>query len=63
MMHNHARVISTRPHTPWELVWHEAFDTEKEAHDFELYLKSSTGRSFAYKRLLSVIFPGKVMES
>ena len=63
MMHNRARVVSTKPHLPWELVWYEAFETEKEARDFACYLKSSTGRGYAYKRLLSIIFPNKVLES
>lgn len=30
------------------------FKTEKEARDFELYLKSGSGKLFAYKRLISV---------
>lgn len=63
MMHNRARVVSTKPHLPWELVWHEAFETEKEARDFARYLKSNTSRGYAYKNLLSVLFPDRVMES
>jgi len=39
---------------PWKLVWYGAFETEKEARDFERYLKTGSGKSFAYKRLVSV---------
>lgn len=53
-LHNSGKVISTKPHTPWDLVWYGAFKTEKEARDFENYLKTGSGKSFAYKRLVSV---------
>jgi hypothetical protein len=36
------------------LVWYGGFTTEKEARDFELYLKTGSGKSFAYKRFLKV---------
>jgi len=52
--HNNKEVKSTKPHVPWKLVWYGAFETEKQARDFELYLKSGSGKSFAYKRLISV---------
>ncbi len=53
-MHNNGEVKSTKPHMSWELVWYCAFKTEKEARDFEQYLKTGSGKSFAYKRLISV---------
>lgn len=53
-MHNSGEVKSTKPHLPWELVWYGAFKTEKEARSFEQYLKTGSGKSFAYKRLVSV---------
>ncbi|MFH1233898.1 MAG: GIY-YIG nuclease family protein [Patescibacteria group bacterium] len=53
-LHNKGSVLSTKPHIPWKLVWYCAFETEKEARDFELYLKTGSGKSFAYKRLVSV---------
>lgn len=53
-LHNSGQVRSTKPHLPWRLVWYAAFETEKQARDFELYLKSGSGKSFAYKRLVSV---------
>jgi predicted GIY-YIG superfamily endonuclease len=53
-LHNSGEVKSTKPHMPWKLVWYGAFETEKQARDFELYLKSGSGKSFAYKRFVSV---------
>lgn len=53
-LHNSGEVRSTKPHIPWRLVWYGAFETEKEARDFELYLKTGSGKAFAYKRLVSV---------
>ena len=52
--HNNGEVKSTKPHLLWKLVWYGAFETEKQARDFELYLKTGSGKSFAYKRLVSV---------
>jgi len=52
--HNTGKVPSTRPHMPWKLIWYGAFGTEKEARDFEQYLKSGSGKAFAYKRLVAV---------
>jgi len=53
-MHNSGKIKSTKPHIPWRLVWYCAFKTEKEARNFERYLKTGSGKSFAYKRLVSV---------
>ena len=53
-LHNTGEVTSTRPHVPWRLVWYGGFGTEMEAKDFERYLKSGSGKAFAYKRLISV---------
>ncbi|MDD5489235.1 MAG: GIY-YIG nuclease family protein [Candidatus Moranbacteria bacterium] len=52
-LHNIGQVKSTRPHIPWKLAWYCAFETEKQARDFELYLKSGSGKAFAYKRFVS----------
>jgi len=51
--HNSGKVTSTKPHMPWDLVWYAAFETKKQAEDFERYLKSGSGKAFAYKRLVS----------
>ncbi len=53
-LHNSGRVISTKPYLPWQLVWYAGFSTEKEARKFEQYLKTGSGKSFAYKRFVSV---------
>ncbi|MDP3729726.1 MAG: GIY-YIG nuclease family protein [bacterium] len=53
-LHNSGQVTSTKPHMPWKLVWYGAFITEQEARDFERYLKSGSGKAFAYKRLTAV---------
>jgi hypothetical protein len=54
ILHNNGEVKSTKPHIPWKLVWYGGFSTEKEARDFELYLKTGSGKSFAYKRFVGV---------
>lgn len=51
-LHNSGAVRSTKPHIPWKLVWYAGFSTEKEARKFELYLKTGSGKAFAYKRLV-----------
>ena len=53
-LHNSGKIKSTKPHRPWTLVWYGVFTTEKEARDFELYLKTGSGKAFAYKRLINV---------
>ena len=53
-LHNSGNVRSTKYGIPWKLVWYGAFETEREARDFELYLKSGSGKAFAYKRLVAV---------
>lgn len=53
-LHNSGKVPSTKPHKPCELVWYSAFETKKQASDFEQYLKSGSGKAFAYKRLVNV---------
>ena len=54
VLHNSGKVTATKPHCPWELIWYGAFSTKKEAKDFESYLKTGSGKAFAYKRLVSV---------
>jgi len=53
-LHNSGEVKATKSHIPWKLIWYGAFKTEREARDFELYLKTGSGKSFAYKRFVSV---------
>jgi hypothetical protein len=62
-------VVSTKPHLPWQLVWHDSFATEQEARDFARHLRSRSGTEFVYKKLISIIFPdfwgkiGNILES
>ncbi len=53
LTHNSGSVVATKTGRPWELVWYCAFSTQKEAKNFEHYLKSGSGKAFAYKRLVS----------
>ena len=52
--HNEGRSQFTKGHRPWKLVQYSAFINEKKAKDFELYLKSGSGKAFVYKRLVDV---------
>ncbi|MDO8487004.1 MAG: GIY-YIG nuclease family protein [Candidatus Curtissbacteria bacterium] len=50
--HNESKSKFTSGHIPWKLVFYCAFIDKKKAKDFELYLKSGSGKAFAYKRLV-----------
>lgn len=52
--HNDGNSQFTRGHRPWKLVYYSAFASEQKAKDFELYLKSGSGKAFVYKRLVDV---------
>ncbi|MDD4135775.1 MAG: GIY-YIG nuclease family protein [Candidatus Shapirobacteria bacterium] len=52
-LYNTGQVRSIKPHLPWKLIWYCGFETEKQARDFELYLKTGSGKAFAYKRLIN----------
>lgn len=52
--HNSGRSRFTKAYMPWELVFYCAFVNEQRAKDFELYLKSGSGKAFVYKRLVDV---------
>ncbi len=51
--HNNGLSKATAPYRPWKLVWYGAFATRALAEDFERYLKSGSGKAFAYKRLVN----------
>jgi len=53
-LHNERKVKSTKGGRPWKLIWYNAFKTEKGARNFELYLKTGLGKTFACKKLISV---------
>lgn len=52
--HNTGQTKFTKAHMPWSLVWYCAFESQRMAKDFELYLKSGSGKAFVYKRLVAV---------
>lgn len=54
--HNTGKSKFTKGHMPWRLVWYCAFETVQKAKDFELYIKSGSGKAFVYKRLVNVAF-------
>ena len=51
--HNQGLSFATKPYTPWKLVFYASFENQKLAKDFELYLKSGSGKAFTNKRLVS----------
>jgi putative endonuclease len=48
--HNAGEVSHTSKYGPWRKTY-VAFSDEKQAFEFEKYLKSGSGRAFAKKRL------------
>jgi putative endonuclease len=52
-LHNLGKVKSTAPYAPWKLVGYTAFENMQLAKDFERYLKTGSGKAFAYKRLVN----------
>lgn len=52
--HNTGKTKYTKGHIPWKLAWYCVFNDKKRAKDFELYLKSGSGKAFVYKRLVNV---------
>lgn len=53
VQHNAGEVVSTKPFIPWTIAWYSAFGSQTEASAFERYLKTGSGRGFAYKHFLS----------
>ena len=49
--HNSGKSIHTNKFKPWKLVSYTAFMDKPKAEKFEAYLKTSSGRAFAKKRL------------
>ncbi|MGB8819011.1 MAG: GIY-YIG nuclease family protein [Rhizobiaceae bacterium] len=48
--HNAGAVPHTSKFAPWGIKTYIAFSDEKQAHAFEAYLKSASGRAFSKKR-------------
>jgi putative endonuclease len=51
--HNAGETKSTRPYRPYELIYFEEVNTREEARKREKYFKTSAGRRFLNKQLLS----------
>jgi predicted GIY-YIG superfamily endonuclease len=49
--HNHSRCAHTSKYIPWKIKTTVAFTNREKAIEFEKYLKTSSGRVFAKKRL------------
>ena len=49
--HNEGGCPYTSEHKPWKIKTAIAFTDKTQAKDFEKYLKTSSGRTFAKKRL------------
>jgi len=49
--HNQGKSVHTNKHMPWRLKTYIAFSDAQQAFEFECYLKTSSGRAFAIKRL------------
>ncbi len=47
--HNSGKSIHTQKYGPWKIVTYVAFSDRQKAEEFERYLKSGSGRSFAKK--------------
>jgi putative endonuclease len=47
--HNSGKSVHTDKYRPWHLVTYIAFSDRGKAEEFERYLKSGSGRSFAKK--------------
>ena len=45
--HNDGKTRSTFKYRPWKLKLYVAFETRRQARDFERYLKSGSGHAFA----------------
>ena len=49
--HNNGKSPHTAKHRPWNLVSYHSFPNEKQAVEFEHYLKTGSGRAFAKRHL------------
>jgi predicted GIY-YIG superfamily endonuclease len=50
--HNRGEISYTSTRLPFELVTYIVFTNKYKAYDFEKYLKSGSGKAFAFKRLV-----------
>jgi predicted GIY-YIG superfamily endonuclease len=49
--HNQEKSVHSNKYAPWKLKTYLVFTDDQQAFEFERYLKISSGRAFAIKRL------------
>ncbi len=52
--HKSGKVVATKRRLPVELIYYEAFKSEKKAREQELFYKTGQGRRILNKRLLPI---------
>jgi len=52
----------SKKYSPWTIESYFAFSAEKQAKNFERYLKASSGKAFMHKRLISDQFKKALVE-
>lgn len=52
--HSEGKNISTKPYRPIKLIYYCAFPTKLQAIQFEVYLKSGSGKAFRKKHLVKI---------
>ena len=50
--HNSGESLHTSKNKPWKLILSIGFESREKAQAFERYLKTSSGKAFALKRLI-----------
>lgn len=49
--HNRGNITSTAKYRPWELIHFAGFPDRKKTAEYEMYLKSGSGRSFRNRHI------------
>jgi len=61
--HNHSPSCSyTIRYSPWKLKTYICFEDKEKAGSFEVYLKSHSGKTFMYKRLVTKLNKGNSLK-
>lgn len=61
--HNTGNTFHTNKYSPWKLLIYVVIEDKSKAYEFEEYLKSGSGRSFLYKRLIGALPEAKINKS
>lgn len=57
-IHNEGGFVSSKGHRPWKLIWYCGFIIEREAEEFERFLKSHEGKEFIEQWIIT---PPKIL--